>query len=85
MLWQRALLRPAIAAVALYLHSASALSVQRETLNSITGTKDPTVLVLGGGVAGVIAARTLTEQGITNFTIVEARGQSGVLVGANTN
>ena len=80
MLWQRVLLQPAVAAVALYLHSASARSVQRETLNSIAGAQGPTVLILGGGVAGVIAARTLTEQGITNFAIVEARGQSGVRV-----
>ena len=33
---------------------------------------DTSVLILGGGVAGVIAARTLHEHGITNFTIVEA-------------
>ena len=35
---------------------------------------DASVLILGGGVAGIIAARTLYEQGITDFTIVEARG-----------
>ncbi|KAI0334153.1 amine oxidase [Cubamyces sp. BRFM 1775] len=39
--------------------------------------KDASVLILGGGVAGVIAARTLHEKGINNFTIVEARGQLG--------
>ncbi|KAH9916271.1 amine oxidase [Epithele typhae] len=35
------------------------------------------VLILGGGVAGVIAARTLHERGIANFTIVEAHGELG--------
>lgn len=40
-------------------------------------SKDVTVLVLGGGVAGVIAARTLHESGIQDFVIVEALGQLG--------
>ncbi|KAH0582379.1 hypothetical protein H2248_010324 [Termitomyces sp. 'cryptogamus'] len=35
------------------------------------------VLVLGGGVAGVIAARTLHEQGIDDFVVVEARDELG--------
>ncbi|KAI0668914.1 amine oxidase [Trametes maxima] len=39
--------------------------------------KDASVLILGGGVAGVIAARTLHEQGIHNFTIVDAKGELG--------
>lgn len=39
--------------------------------------KDATVLILGGGVAGVIAARTLHEQGIDDFIIVEAREELG--------
>ncbi|KAH9887071.1 amine oxidase [Cubamyces lactineus] len=39
--------------------------------------KDASVLILGGGVAGVIAARTLHEKGINNFTIIEARDQLG--------
>lgn len=38
---------------------------------------DATVLILGGGVAGVIAARTLHEQGIDDFVIVEAREELG--------
>jgi len=37
----------------------------------------PKVLILGGGVAGVIAARTLHENGIDDFTIVEARDELG--------
>ncbi|PSR86942.1 hypothetical protein PHLCEN_2v5290 [Hermanssonia centrifuga] len=39
--------------------------------------RDAKVLVLGGGVAGVIAARTLHEQGISEFIIVEARHELG--------
>ncbi|KAI0351674.1 amine oxidase [Trametes cingulata] len=39
--------------------------------------EDASVLILGGGVTGVIAARTLHEHGIKNFTIVEARGELG--------
>lgn len=39
--------------------------------------KDASVLILGGGVAGVIAARTLFQRGHTNFTIVDARSELG--------
>ena len=35
------------------------------------------VLILGGGVAGILAARKLTEEGITDFVIVEARNELG--------
>ncbi|KAJ6506609.1 hypothetical protein C8R45DRAFT_894127 [Mycena sanguinolenta] len=43
-----------------------------------TSTKnDKTVLILGGGVSSIIAARTLAEKKITNFLIVEARGELG--------
>jgi Flavin containing amine oxidoreductase len=35
------------------------------------------VLILGGGVAGVLAARKLTQEGITDFLIVEARDELG--------
>jgi len=35
------------------------------------------VLILGGGVSGIIAARTLNENGITNFRIIEARNELG--------
>jgi NAD(P)-binding Rossmann-like domain len=36
------------------------------------------VAVLGGGMAGVIAARTLNEQGVHDFVIVEARTELGL-------
>ena len=39
--------------------------------------KDASVLILGGGVAGVIAARTLFQRGHNNFTIVDARSELG--------
>ncbi|KAI9461925.1 amine oxidase [Lactarius psammicola] len=38
---------------------------------------DTQVLILGGGVAGIIAARKLAAQGITDFIIVEARDELG--------
>ncbi|KAH9477058.1 Polyamine oxidase 6 [Psilocybe cubensis] len=40
-------------------------------------TKHHQVLILGGGVTGVIAARTLHERGIDDFVIVEARNELG--------
>jgi polyamine oxidase len=45
--------------------------------NDHRSTKDAKVLILGGGVAGVIAARTLHEKGMDDFLIVEARGELG--------
>lgn len=56
------------------IQAVHARSVERSLLADGEVIADPTVLILGGGVAGVIAARTLYEQGITNFVIVEARG-----------
>jgi polyamine oxidase len=35
------------------------------------------ILILGGGVAGVIAARTFHDQGIKDFIIIEARDELG--------
>ncbi|KAJ7616508.1 hypothetical protein FB45DRAFT_934378 [Roridomyces roridus] len=47
---------------------------RRLSLPEHTHTKnDKTVLILGRGVAGVIAARTLPSTNITNFLIIEAR------------
>ncbi|KZT05264.1 amine oxidase [Laetiporus sulphureus 93-53] len=56
---------------------AAARSIGRAQHESNLREVDPTVLILGGGVAGVIAARTLYEQGITDFIIVEARDELG--------
>lgn len=55
------------------LPSQAVLSVSKDIL----ATKDAKVLILGGGVAGVVAARTLHEQGISDFIIVEAREELG--------
>ena len=38
---------------------------------------DSKVLILGGGVTGIIAARTLHENGINDFVIIEARDELG--------
>src|SRR6266404_1755454 len=38
---------------------------------------DTQVLILGGGGVSIIAARTLSQQGITDFLIVEARDELG--------
>ncbi|KIM51763.1 hypothetical protein SCLCIDRAFT_1165699 [Scleroderma citrinum Foug A] len=35
------------------------------------------VLILGGGMAGIIAARTLHEQGVDDFVVVEAKTELG--------
>ncbi|OSD03731.1 amine oxidase [Trametes coccinea BRFM310] len=47
------------------------------SVDTTSHKKDASVLILGGGVAGVIAARTLHEKGIANFTIVEAKDELG--------
>jgi len=43
----------------------------------ISESKHHKVLILGGGVAGVIAARTLHQNGIDDFLVVEARHELG--------
>ncbi|KAG6888936.1 hypothetical protein C0992_007049 [Termitomyces sp. T32_za158] len=42
-----------------------------------SATSKTKVLILGGGMAGVIAARTLHEQGIDDFVLLEARDELG--------
>ena len=46
-------------------------------VTSVSESKRHKVLILGGGVAGVIAARTLHQNGIDDFLLVEARDQLG--------
>jgi hypothetical protein len=48
-----------------------------DSLSKRQKAKDATVLILGGGVSGIIAAKTLTEKGITDFKIIEARDELG--------
>ena len=38
---------------------------------------DADVLILGGGMAGIIAAKTLHDNDITNFVVLEAQGELG--------
>lgn len=42
-----------------------------------TASNCTTVLILGGGMAGIIAARTLHEQGIDDFIILDAKTELG--------
>ncbi|KAI0698247.1 amine oxidase [Cytidiella melzeri] len=44
---------------------------------SLTKQKTTKVLILGGGMAGVTAARTLYDQGVDDFIVVEARQELG--------
>ncbi|KAF9480663.1 amine oxidase [Pholiota conissans] len=63
-----------LACLALSVRAVAAPSFEQR---STTGSTHPRVLILGGGVAGVIAARTLHKNGIDNFLIVEARDELG--------
>ena len=56
-----------------YSVSASTIHRPKEARNSPSSK----VLILGGGIAGVIAARTLHENGIDDFVIIEARDELG--------
>lgn len=42
-----------------------------------TAPNHTTVLILGGGMTGIIAARTLHEKGINDFIILDARTELG--------
>ncbi|KAI0752122.1 amine oxidase [Fomes fomentarius] len=66
-----------LGAIALFTSSTQVAAASLTPDNPLHHQKNATVLILGGGVAGVIAARTLHEQGITSFIIVEARGELG--------
>lgn len=37
----------------------------------------PSVIIVGGGIAGVSAARRLTDYGITDFVLLEAQDRLG--------
>jgi len=53
--------------------AVSATVVQRPAKR----TKSAQVLILGSGMAGVIAARTLHEQGIEDYIVVDAKIEMG--------
>lgn len=61
------------------LTSARPLSKPAQTVLSapLSAQNRTKVLILGGGVAGVTAARTLYKEGITDFVVVEARSELG--------
>ncbi|KAG6889866.1 hypothetical protein C0992_003762 [Termitomyces sp. T32_za158] len=58
-----------------FLALSSAVTVHEH--ESSDGQRHVDVLILGGGVSGVIAARTFHEQGIDNFLVIEARDELG--------
>jgi polyamine oxidase len=45
--------------------------------NSTGASNHTTVLILGGGMTGIIAARTLYEQGIDDFIVLESKANLG--------
>ncbi|KIK97836.1 hypothetical protein PAXRUDRAFT_135456 [Paxillus rubicundulus Ve08.2h10] len=55
----------------------SVLAQDATTTPAPPASNHTTVLILGGGMAGIIAARTLHEQGIDDFVILEAKIELG--------
>lgn len=64
-----------ILAFAWYIPTAFSLPTLPQTPLSVQ--KDAKVLILGGGMAGITAARTLHDQGIDDFIVIEARHEVG--------
>ncbi|KAI5118801.1 hypothetical protein M0805_005143 [Coniferiporia weirii] len=64
-----------LSVLAIHTLGVHAENTGHEALRSLD--KDAPVLILGGGVTGVIAARTLHERGHNNFVLVEARDELG--------
>ncbi|KAA1477125.1 amine oxidase [Dentipellis sp. KUC8613] len=58
-------------------HSSGFLNYASFSPQSSASANDVRVLILGGGMAGITAAKALHEQGIDDFKIVEARGALG--------
>ncbi len=72
--------------MALMAGGISALNACRTTIDPIAptqagagriGTNTPSVAIVGGGIAGLMAAHTFTKKGFTNFTIYEASARTG--------
>jgi polyamine oxidase len=53
------------------------LSLSQQTECATRRTQRTKVLILGSGVAGITAAKTLTENGIHDFLILEAQSHIG--------
>lgn len=58
------------------LSTLSGVSAQNANTTSTVSNRT-TVLILGGGMTGIIAARTLHEQGIDDFIILDAKIELG--------
>ena len=56
---------------------ASLLLLAHLARGQLCGEPDADVLILGAGLAGITAAKTLHENGLTNFVILEAREEIG--------
>ncbi|KAF8064162.1 amine oxidase [Lyophyllum atratum] len=67
----------ALLAAATIVDSYSIPDANTEVTHRKDAAHDFRVIILGGGVAGIIAARTLHEQGINDFVILEARDELG--------
>lgn len=62
---------------ALHYFSSSDVYGQQLRLGERTRTRRTKVLILGAGVAGLVAAKTLQEKGINDFLILEAQDYIG--------
>ncbi|KAI3615598.1 polyamine oxidase [Moniliophthora roreri] len=58
-------------------HYSDECSIPSANPEAVPTQANHIVLILGGGVAGVIAARTLHNQGIDDFLIIEGRDELG--------
>ncbi|KAG6374012.1 amine oxidase [Boletus reticuloceps] len=66
-------LAPSIALLGLLSAVSSVCAQNADTTSSASASNHTTVLILGGGMTGIIAARTLHEQGIEDFIILDAK------------
>ncbi|KAJ0982226.1 hypothetical protein J5N97_010481 [Dioscorea zingiberensis] len=46
-------------------------------VGAMAATKSPSVIIVGAGMSGISAAKTLSDAGITDLTILEATGLIG--------
>ena len=61
----------------LFILSAPAIVYSVDSQTCSGSNLDADVLILGGGIAGVAAAKTLHDNGVINFRILEAQAQLG--------
>lgn len=70
-------LGPMLTKVLLFCIAGALMLGASTSATPICKTTDPQVLILGGGMSGVAAARRLYDAGVTDFVILEARDKSG--------